>query len=60
MKTGSSMDKIILKHYLARLADMAYDIEKSWIPNKNLEKVVPHLRKACKYIKDELQKLGGG
>lgn len=57
---SESLDEVILKHYLARLADVIYDIQKSWIPNENLEKVVPHLQKACKYIKEEIQKLGGG
>lgn len=53
---SDEMDEVVLKHYLARLADIIYDIQKSWIPNENLEKVVPHLQKACDSIKKELEK----
>ena len=52
---SDSMDIVILKHKLARLADMIYDIKKCWIPNKNLEKMIPHLEKAVGWLKKELK-----
>lgn len=49
------MDVVLLKYKLARLADMIYDIRKYWVPNKNLEKMIPHLEKAVGYLKKELK-----
>jgi len=52
---SDSMDVVILKHKLARLADMIYDIKKCWTPNTNLDKAVPHLEKAAGWIKREIK-----
>jgi len=52
---SDSMDVVILKYKLARLADMVYDIRKCWVPNKNLEKMIPHLEKAMGWLKKELK-----
>lgn len=52
---SDSMDVLLLNYKLARLADMIYDIKKCWIPNKNLEKMIPHLEKAVGYLKKELK-----
>jgi len=52
---SDSMDVVILKHKLARLVDMIYDIRKCWVSNKNLEKMIPHLEKAIGWLKKELK-----
>ena len=50
------MDVLLINYKLARLADMIYDIRKCWVPNKNLEKAIPHLEKAVGYLKKERTK----
>lgn len=52
---SDSVDVVILKHKLATLANMIYDIKKCWVPNKNLEKMIPHLEKAIDWLKKELK-----
>lgn len=52
---SDTMDVVILKSKLGRLADMIYDIRKCWVPNKNLEKMIPHLEKAMGRLKKELK-----
>jgi len=52
---SDSMDVIILRHNLGKLADVIYDIKKCWVPNKNLEKMIPHLEKAIGWLKKELK-----
>ena len=53
---GGDIDKIIYREWIARLANMIYDIKKSWTPNDNLDKAIPHLEEACKLVKAELKK----
>jgi len=52
---SDSMDVVILTHKYARLADMIDDIKKCWVPNKNLEKMIPHLEKAMGWLEKELK-----
>ena len=49
-------DVLIYKHWIIRLANMVYDIRKSWTPNENLDQAIPYLDKALCYIKLELEK----
>ena len=49
------MDVVILEHKLARLTDMISDLRSCWAPNKNLEKMIPHLEKAVGWLKKELK-----
>jgi len=52
---SDSMDVVLLKYKLARLTDMICEIKKCWVPNKNLEKMIPHLEKAIGWLKKALK-----